>query len=126
MNARAARIIQPDYRCTNLHRLIHNLTDFFGMRLAERAAKDCEILAEDKYKPPIHRAVASHHAITRYDVFCHSEIAAAMLNEHVIFLERSAIEQQFQSFARRQLAFFMLCGDTFLSATLARGCPFFL
>jgi hypothetical protein len=42
--------------------------------------------------------MASDHAIPRDDVLVHSEIAAAMLDERVEFLEGTLIEQQFETF----------------------------
>ena len=97
-------IVEPDHRRADIHRLVHDFADLFGVRFAQRPAKDGKILAEDKNQPPVHRAVAGDHAIAGDFLFIDAEIVAAVLDEHVPFLEGTGIEQQVEPLARGQLA----------------------
>src|SRR5208282_4531820 len=65
----------------------------------------------------VDRAPAGDDAVAGNLVFLvHAEIDAAMLHEHVEFLERIMVEQQFDAFARRQLAAGVLGVDALLTA----------
>ena len=61
-------------------------------------------------------------------IFCfvHAEIVAAVLDEHVPFLEGAGIEQQLQPLARGELALGVLLLDALLAAALARRFALFL
>ena len=52
-------------------------------------------------------------------VLVHAEIDAAMLHEHVEFLERAMVEQKLDTFARGELAALVLGVDTLLAAAEA-------
>ncbi len=86
------------------------------MGLRQRSAKYREILTEDKDQTTIDRAIAGHHAVTRPLVLRHAKIGTAMLHEHVPFLKGIRIEQQFDTFPRRQPALGVLRRNTFLAA----------
>ena len=119
-------IVEPDHRGADIHRLVHDLADLFGVRLAERAAEDREILAEDKDQPAIHRAVAGDDAVAGDLVGIDAEIVAAVLDKHVPFFEGIGIEQQFEPFARGQLAAAVLGFDAPCpTARPRRGALFF-
>ncbi len=77
----------------------------------KRAAEHGEILAEDEDQPAVDRAVAGDHAVARDLLLVHAEIAAAVLDEHVPFLEGAGIEQQLEALARGQLALGVLRPD---------------
>ncbi len=68
------------------------------------AAEHGEILAEHEDQPAVDRAVAGDHAVARHFVLVHAEIVAAVLDEHVPFLEGTGVEQQFEPLARGELA----------------------
>ena len=55
LDPRAARIVEPDDRCADLHRQVHDLADLLGVRLRQRSTEDREILAEDEDRPTIDR-----------------------------------------------------------------------
>src|SRR5216683_1204720 len=78
-----------------------------------------QILAEDVDQPAVDRAVARHHAVARDLLGLHAEIDRAMLDEHVVFLERSGIEQRVDALAGRQLALGVLRLDAALPASQA-------
>ena len=57
-------------------------------------------------------AVAAHHAVARHDLLGHAEVAAAVGDELVDFLEGAGVEQQVDALARRQLAGVALAAET--------------
>ena len=93
LNASAARIVEPDHRRTHLHGMIHDLADLLRVRFRERSAEDREVLAKHKHHAAVHRAVARDDAVARNALLAHSEVGAAVLDEHVPFFERAGIEQ---------------------------------
>ena len=87
------------------------------MGFGQRAAENGEILGEEIDDAAIDRAPAGNDAVAGNFVFLvHAEIDAAVLHEHVEFLEGIMVEQQFDAFARRQLAAAMLRVDAPLTA----------
>ena len=59
-------------------------------------------------------------------VLLHAEFGRAVLDEHVEFLERALVEQQFDALPRGQLAAGVLRLDAlFAAAELGAGAPFF-
>ena len=91
------------------------------MRLAQRAAEDGEVLAEDEHQAAVDHAVAGDDAVARHLVVGHAEVGAAVLDEHVPLLERAVVEQQLEALARGQLALGVLRVDALLAAAEARG-----
>ena len=53
----------------------------------------------------------------------HSEIGAAVLNEHVVLLEAAFVEEHGNPFPRRVFPFLMLGIDSFLTSAHARFGP---
>ena len=86
----------------------------------ERAAEDGEVLAEDEDEPPVDHPVAGDDAVARRPVGLHAEVVAAVLDEHVPFLERAGVEQQLDALARGELALGVLRVDALLAAAEAR------
>jgi hypothetical protein len=86
------------------------------VRLAESAAEHGEVLAEHENEAAIDHAVSRHDPVARYPVVRHAKIAAAMFDEHVPFLERAFVQQQFEPLSRRKPAFAVLRGDALLPA----------
>ena len=124
LDARAAGVEQADDRRAVLQRHVLDLGDLLRMRLAKRPPEHREILGENKDRPAVDRAPAGDHAVARNFRLRHAEIDAAMFDEHVEFLERAVIEQQFDALARRQLAARMLRLDPRLTAAKPRpGAP---
>src|SRR5471030_2633095 len=64
-----------------------------------------------------------HHAVARDLLALHAEVGRAVLDEHVVFLERARIEQHVDALARRQLALGMLRLDAALAPALPCGGP---
>ena len=63
LNPRAAGIVESDNRRANLHRQIHHLANFFGVRFGKGTAEDGEVLGEYKNLSTINQAVPGDHAI---------------------------------------------------------------
>ncbi|CAB5034379.1 unannotated protein [freshwater metagenome] len=94
------------------------------MHARQRTAEHCEVLAEDIDQAAIDRAVAGDHAVARDLLRLHAEIDRAMLDIHVVFLERARIEERVDALACRQLALAVLRLDAAHAAAQARtGTP---
>lgn len=76
------------------------------MGLGQTSSVYCEILAENEHQTPIHCTLSRHHTITRKAL--HAEIYAAVLYEHVVFLEASGIQEQLDALSRSEFAFLVL------------------
>ena len=116
MDARAAGIVEPHHRGAHPHGVVHDLADLLRVRLAQRAAEDGEVLAEDEDQAPVDGAPPGDDAIARHALLGHAEVRAAVLDEHVVFLERAVVEQQLQTFAGGKLALGVLSLDPRLAA----------
>ena len=108
LNARAARIVEPDDRRAVLHRHVLDLADLLCMRFRQRAAEHGEVLGEDIGHAPVDRAPARDHAVARNARFVGMEIGVAVFDEHIELFERALIEQELDAFARGELALVML------------------
>jgi hypothetical protein len=89
------------------------------MGLAERAAEDGEVLAEDEHQAAVDHAVAGDNAVAADLVLVHAEVGTAVLDEHVPLLKRAFVEQQFQPLARGELALGVLRGNALGAAAQA-------
>ena len=126
LDAGAAGVVDADDGRADLHGLVHDLADLLGMGLAERAAEDREVLAEDEHQPAVDGAMAGDHAVAGDALLAHAEIGRAMLDEHVPLFEGVGIEQELEALARAQLALGVLGLDPALAAALPRGAPLVL
>src|SRR5262249_55059866 len=113
LNARAARIEEPNDRRPIPERHILDLDDLLRVRLRKRTAEHGEILCENVGHPAVDGAPAGHDPIARELGLFHAEIAAAMLDKHVELFERAVIEEELDALARRELAAGMLRFGTF-------------
>jgi hypothetical protein len=113
LDARAAAVVQADDRRADLHRLVHHLADLLGVRFAQRAAEDGEVLAEHEDQAAVDHAVAGDDAVAGDLVVGHAEVGAAVLDEHVPLFEAAFVEQQFQPLARGELALGVLASMRF-------------
>ena len=92
------------------------LTIFLRVGFRKRPAEDREILREDVGRAAVDQAVAGDEAVAVDDLFLHAEIAAAMADQLVGFLERAFVEQQIDALARGELAFLVLAFAAFFAA----------
>ena len=96
------------------------------MGLGQRAAEHGKILGEHKRLAAVHRAPAGDDAVARHFRLFHAEFGRAVLDEHVEFLERALVEQQFDALPRGQFSAGVLRLDAlFAAAELGAGAPFF-
>ena len=63
LDAGPAGVVEADDGAADLHREVHDLDDLFAEDLAERSAKDREVLREDGHRAPIDLAIAGDDAI---------------------------------------------------------------
>ena len=87
LNPGATTIGQADHGRTDLHRLLHDLTDFLGMRFGKGSAKNGEVLTVNKGTATIDGAVSGDNAITGNPVVFHPKVCCAVFNEHVQLFE---------------------------------------
>ena len=104
LDARAARIVEPDDRRARLHRQVHHLADLPGVRLGQRAAEHGEVLREHEDGAPVDRAVAGDDAVAQHLVLGHAEVGAAVGDQLVHLDEAARVAQQLDALARGQLA----------------------
>lgn len=121
LDARAAAVVEADDGRADLHRIVHDLHDLFGVPLRKRAAEDGEVLAEDIDEAAVDRAAAGDDTVARHYLVLHSEIGAIMLDIGVEFFERALVEKHVKPFARGQLALGVLRVDALLPAPKSGG-----
>ena len=112
LDPRATGIVETDDRRTDLHGQVHDLADLLGVRLRQRSTEDREVLAEDEHEPTVDRPVSGDDAVAQDMLLGHPEFGGAVGDERIEFDERPWVEQEVQSFARRQLPPGVLSFDT--------------
>ena len=70
LDPRPAGVVEPDHRRADLGGEVHDLAHLLRHHLAQRAAEDREVLAEDEHRPPVDRPVAGHHGVARRGASC--------------------------------------------------------
>jgi hypothetical protein len=111
LNARAARVIEPDDRRARLHRQVHDLADLAGVRLGQRAAEHGEVLGEEKDRPAVDGAVAGDHAVAEDLVVPQPEVGRAVGDQLVQLDEAVGVAEESDPLAGGQLAGLVLPGD---------------
>ena len=87
LDARARSVVDADQRPTGLERELLHLDDLLAVYLAEAAAEDGGVLAEDADVATVDGAVAGHDAVADRAVGLEAEVRAAMLGQRVEFDE---------------------------------------
>ncbi len=103
LDARPARVVDPDHGAAEAQGEIHDLADLLRVGLAERAAEDREVLREHEDLAAVHRAVAGDDAVAVGTPLGEPEVRAAVLHERVELDEGGRIEQSRQPLAREAL-----------------------
>src|SRR6185503_21164522 len=89
-------------------------------------AEHGEILGEYERLAAVDGAPAGDDAVARNLGLLHAEFGRAVFDEHVEFLERALVEQQFDALPRGQFSASVLRLDALLAAAeLGAGAPFF-
>ena len=116
LDARAAALVDADDRAAVLHREVEDLDDLLAVDLAEAAAEDGDVLAEDRDRPAVDGAVAGDHAVAERALVLHAEVGRAVPGELVELDERALVEQRLDPLAGGHLARGVLLLDGALGA----------
>ena len=116
LNARAARVDQPDDRRSFTECQVHHPTDFTRLRFAKRPAENGEILRVDEYRASVDPASAGHDAVA-VERFAIDRSAGGVGFQ---LLKTAGIEEQIKSLARRQFAARMVADDALRTTALPR------
>ncbi|GJE59385.1 hypothetical protein MPOCJGCO_1476 [Methylobacterium trifolii] len=119
LDTRPAGVENADDRGAHLQRHVLNFYDFLRVGLGKRAPEHREVLRKQKYGAAVHRAPAGDDAVAGDLLLLHAEIGGAVLHEHVELLERPVVEEEFDAFARGELATFVLGVHALLTAAEA-------
>ena len=120
LDAGAAAVVEADERRAGRLGEIHHLVDLLGVHLAERAAEDREVLAEDEDLAAVDRAPPGDHAVGERAVVLDPEAVRPVAGEHVELDERARVEQEVEALAGGELAPLVLAADRRLVAGRAR------
>ena len=122
LDARAARVVDPDHRTPVLHGHVHDLADLLREDLGERPAEDREVLREHEHLATEDRPVPGDDGVTPRAVVAHLELDLAMPDEAVELDERAGVEELLEPLTREELAALALASNV----ALARGVRRFL
>ncbi len=111
LDARTAGVEDTDHRNAGLECVVHDLDDLLARDLAERAAEDGEVLAEDGHVAAVDRADTCDHRVAVRPLVLHAEGMRAMAHEFIELDERALVEQQVDALAGGHLAFGVLLLD---------------
>ena len=120
LDARPARVVDPDDGAAVRHGEIHDLADLLGEDLRERPAEDGEVLREDEDLPVEDRPVAGHDGVAQRTVLAHLELHFAVSYEAVELDERARVEELLEALAGKELAALALSGDVLLARRMER------
>src|SRR4029079_10235500 len=98
-----ARVCGAEARAADLGGQVHHLAHLLAHDLAERAAEDGEVLAEDADPAAVDRPVAGHHGVAPRTRAGHVEVMRPMPDVRVELLERAGVEQLLDPLAGRVL-----------------------
>ena len=113
LDAGAAGVVDADERDAHLDGVIHDLGDLAGVHQPERSAGHGEILGEDGHGVAGHRARPGDDAVARQVLLLHVEVLAAVLDEEVVLVEGSGVEDLRDPVPGSQLAHGVLLGIGF-------------
>ncbi len=117
----AAGVVEADHGRPDPGGHVHDLDHLLGHHLAERAAEDGEVLAEDEDRAAVDLAVAGDDGVAPGPVLLHLEVVGAVADEGVELLEGAGIEQLLDPLAGGQLALRVLLLDRGLGGGVDRG-----
>ena len=76
-----------------------------------------KVLCEDEYQTTVDRTRTGYDTIAQELLLLHTEVMAAMLLKHIIFLERTLVEQHLNALASCIFTTFVLFLNGFLTTT---------
>ena len=113
-------VVEPDHRDPGGGRQVHHLVDLLGEHLAERAAEDGEVLAEDADPPAVDGAEAGDHAVGVGAVVLQPHAVGPVPGQHVELLEGALVEEVVDPFPGRHLALGVVALHRGLAARVQR------
>ena len=120
LDAGAGAVVEADDRRADLEGEVHQLVDLLGEHLAERAAEDGEVLAEDEHLAAVDRAPAGDDTVG-VGPLLEARGVGPVAGQQVELLERAGVEQVLDPLAGEQLALGVLALDRPLASR--RGTP---
>ena len=119
LNAGTAGVVDAYAGRTHLHALVHDFAYLLRHGFRKRTTVDGEVLRKDVDQAAVDGTAAAHYAIAQILLLLHAEIVAAMEFEHVHFLKRTLIEEEFDAFTCRGFTLGVLLFDGLLAAAQA-------
>ena len=107
----AGAVVEADHRHPGRGGQVHHLVDLLGEDLAQGAAEDGEVLAEDADPPAVDGAEAGDHAVGVGPVVLQAHAVGPVPGQHVELLEGALVEQVLDPLAGGQLALGVLALD---------------
>jgi hypothetical protein len=117
LDARTAAVIEADDGDTGAGGDVHDLADLLCRDLRHAAADDGEVLGEDADGAALDAAEAGDDGVAGETLLVDAEVGGAVKHQRVQLLEGAGVEQEVETFTRRQLAALVLRVDTPLPAT---------
>src|SRR3984957_20663929 len=108
LNARPGAVVEPDHRDPGGGGQVHDLVDLLGEDLAQGAAEDGEVLAEDADPTAVDGAEARDDAVGVGAVVLEPHAVGPVAGQHVELLERSLVEQVLNTLPGGQLSLGMV------------------
>ena len=116
----AAGVVDADHRRADLGGHVHDLDHLLRHDLAERAAEDREVLAEDEDRAAVDLPVAGDDGVAPGPVLLHVEVVGPVADEGVELLEGAGVEQLLDPLAGGELALGVLLLDRRLGGGVDR------
>ncbi len=110
LDPRAAAVQDPDHRHAGAQRQVHHLGDLLPVHLAQRPAEHREVLAVDRDRAAVDRAVPADHAVAGHPLGAQAEVGRAVLGQRVELGEAALVEQRVDALAGGLLAARVLLG----------------
>ena len=104
LDAGARTVVEPDHGHARRGGQVHDLVDLLGEDLAQGAAEDGEVLAEDADPAPVDGAEAGDDTVGVGPVLLEAHPVGPVPGQHVELLEGSLVEQVVDPLPGRQLA----------------------
>ena len=126
LDSRSAAVVDADKRRFHLQRHILNSADFHGMAFSERSSDHGEILAGRIDQTSFHISISRYNAVAGYSSLIQVKVVDPGFHKGIRLHKGTLIEQQLQTFPRRQLSAVVLLLYLCLPAAEERLFPSFL
>ncbi len=118
LDAGAAAVEDAHHRAAVAQREFLDLDDLLAVDLAQRAAVDGEVLAVDRHRAAVHRAVAGDEPVAERLLLLHAEGRGTVHGQGVELDEGALVQQEVDAFAGGVLAACVLLFDCFRAGRL--------